>query len=575
MSDANGFPKGKLQAKEMASTSNERDENYLRHTASNDERCYVNDAFQATEETALSRLNNVIVKQNSGQASGIEKHLDDVITNNLCKDSCNFVENKKENINLAEKVEENISTGNSKQGKTKQCSTDNPGRDTDVFDTVKTDLYCENLNNGNIITVKNINLKRSLSFGDKPTKRKRKEEKSVKTLDEATYDRPLFYNETEQSSSTDSAFSGDSWRLPIDEFTSKRQGSKRKHRKVSKQMRSFYKSQDDLITQYEEIRLDLDDATENAEMERQLREKASLYAKATFAINFVLLIIKVVAVVLSGSVSLISSLVDSSVDLLSGIVIWVTARAVKKTDRYSYPQGRTKLEPVSIVILAVIMSVASLQIIKESFAKIFGLIDNSQSPPNMDWATIGIASATVVIKFILYIFCRRVKHPTVQALALDHRNDVLSNFIAIVFGYLGSREMQTQVDSPDLVYIDPIGAIIISIYIIANWVITGWDQIKLLIGHTATSAFISKITWICVDHHKKIEKVETVRAFHFGYSFLVEVDIVLPPEMTLRESHDIAEPLQQKLEKLPNVERAFVHVDYEATHDPKSEHKVV
>jgi len=52
-----------------------------------------------------------------------------------------------------------------------------------------------------------------------------------------------------------------------------------------------------------------------------------------------LLGIKVVAVVLSGSISLISSLVDSAVDLLSGAVIWVTTRAVKNTDRYVYPQG--------------------------------------------------------------------------------------------------------------------------------------------------------------------------------------------------------------------------------------------
>lgn len=101
------------------------------------------------------------------------------------------------------------------------------------------------------------------------------------------------------------------------------------------------------------------------------------------------------------------------------------------------------------------------------------------------------------------------------------------------------------------------------------------DQIKLLIGHTATAAFISKITWICVDHHKKIEKVDTVRAFHFGNNFLVEVDIVLPPEMTVKEAHDIAEPLQQKIERLANVERAFVHIDYEVTHSPKSEHKIV
>lgn len=50
---------------------------------------------------------------------------------------------------------------------------------------------------------------------------------------------------------------------------------------------------------------------------------------------------------------------------------------------------------MAIVILAVIMSVASMQIIKESFGKIIGLADGSDSPPNMEWVTLGIASATV------------------------------------------------------------------------------------------------------------------------------------------------------------------------------------
>ncbi|KAL4221373.1 hypothetical protein ACF0H5_019631 [Mactra antiquata] len=399
----------------------------------------------------------------------------------------------------------------------------------------------------------------------------------------------------DNSTSAETEFSDDAWRLSIEDFTSKRQGSKRKNRKLSKEMRSyykkqdenidvyaeirgktsFYKSQDTLIDQYEEVRMEIDDAMENAEYQKQLRKKASLYAKITFLTNLILLGIKVVAVVLSGSISLISSLVDSSVDLLSGLVIWVTSRAVKKTDRYVYPQGRTKLEPMAIVILSVIMSVASLQIIKEALTKIVGLANDTQSPPKMDWITIGISSATVIVKLVLFLLCRRIPHPTVQALAMDHRNDVLSNSVAIVFGYIGSQEMQQRVNVGGLVYLDPIGAILISIYIIGNWIITGWDQIKQLVGHTASADFISKITWICVDHHRKVEKVDTVRAFHFGMNYLVEVDIVLPPDMTLREAHDIAEPLQQKLERLPDVERAFVHVDYEFTHDPKSEHKVV
>jgi divalent metal cation (Fe/Co/Zn/Cd) transporter len=36
--------------------------------------------------------------------------------------------------------------------------------------------------------------------------------------------------------------------------------------------------------------------------------------------------------------------------------------------------------------------------------------------------------------------------------------------------------------------------------------------------------------------------------------------------MPLREAHDIGEALQEKLERLPEIERAFVHLDYEFTH---------
>jgi divalent metal cation (Fe/Co/Zn/Cd) transporter len=38
---------------------------------------------------------------------------------------------------------------------------------------------------------------------------------------------------------------------------------------------------------------------------------------------------------------------------------------------------------------------------------------------------------------------------------------------------------------------------------------------------------------------------------------------------TLRATHDVAEELQIKLESLPDVERAYVHVDYETTHKPE------
>ena len=50
---------------------------------------------------------------------------------------------------------------------------------------------------------------------------------------------------------------------------------------------------------------------------------------------------------------------------------------------------------------------------------------------------------------------------------------------------------------------------------------------------------------------------------------------MLPERMRLRECHDIGETLQLKLERLPEIERAFVHLDYETDHSPFSEHKQV
>ena len=97
----------------------------------------------------------------------------------------------------------------------------------------------------------------------------------------------------------------------------------------------------------------------------------------------------------------------------------------------------------------------------------------------------------------------------------------------------------------------------------------------MLTGHTAQPDFLKKITWIALNHHEKILLIDTVRGFHFGNGFLVEVDVVLPEDMSLRESHDIGESLQLKIERLTEVERAFVHLDYECEHHPHSEHKLL
>ena len=52
--------------------------------------------------------------------------------------------------------------------------------------------------------------------------------------------------------------------------------------------------------------------------------------------------------------------------------------------------------------------------------------------------------------------------------------------------------------------------------------------------------------------------------------YFVEVDVVMDANTPLWKAHDISQQLQDKIEVLPNVGRAFVHVDHETTHIPVS-----
>ena len=93
-------------------------------------------------------------------------------------------------------------------------------------------------------------------------------------------------------------------------------------------------------------------------------------------------------------------------------------------------------------------------------------------------------------------------------------------------------------------------------------------------GGRTSDTLITQITYMARNHHPRILFVDTVRAVHLGGDGAhVEVDIVLPRELPLSETHDIGESLQIMLERIDGVFRAFVHLDYEFEHNPVKEHR--
>lgn len=295
---------------------------------------------------------------------------------------------------------------------------------------------------------------------------------------------------------------------------------------------------------------------------RRLALSLSLYC------NVAITLAKLIAYIETQSLSVLAALLDSVLDVVSQIVLNYTEKhSSMQRSSALYPAGASRLEPIGVLTCAALMGMASFEVVKES---VFALVDPNQHAVTPHFSSVYSMGTIVVVKLGLLWLCNVgaykqqmgfSKHaafdPTLEALAQDHWNDALSNMVAAL-------ALLAAVHSPSLWYLDPVGAILISIYIIYSWYSTGVEQIEQLTGKSAPEEFIQELVQVASAFDDRIAFVDTVRAYHFGPKFLVEVEIVMDAHTLLSESHDLGMDLQYEIEGRDEVERCFVHIDYQA-----------
>ncbi|XP_030457981.1 metal tolerance protein 4-like [Syzygium oleosum] len=280
--------------------------------------------------------------------------------------------------------------------------------------------------------------------------------------------------------------------------------------------------------------------------------------------NVFLLVFKIYATVKNGSIAIAASTLDSLLDLMAGGILWFTHLSMKTINIYTYPIGKLRVQTVGIIIFSAIMATLGFQVLVQAVEQ---LIRNQPSErttsEQLVWLYTIMLTATRV-KLILWIYCRSSGNKIVRAYAKDHYFDVVTNVVGLVAAVLGDKFYW---------WIDPAGAIALAIYTISNWSGTVLENAVSLVGQSASPEALQKLTYLALRHHPQIQRVDTVRAYTFGVLYFTEVDIELPEALPLKASHAIGESLQIKIEELPEVERAFVHLDFECEHKP--EHSVL
>ncbi|EPB67056.1 cation diffusion facilitator family transporter [Ancylostoma ceylanicum] len=350
----------------------------------------------------------------------------------------------------------------------------------------------------------------------------------------------------------------------------------------------YYRELEELQEVFEEDRRLIDGEEEILEMERG---PDRILARVLLILNICLLFANLFASIVSGSLSIISTFVDSFMDITTSLILGICLWLIKNTNYFKYPRGRSRLELLGVILCSIIMGIANMFLIMQSVtailtgknadettklgdcatcadALIASHLENSQylrisscmrsMAPEVNILVLAIMLSGSSIKIILMVICYKRGTASSKVLAMDMRNDIATSLVAIVCATIGDRYWS---------YADPVGAILVCGLIATSWFHHAIQQVPILVGVRAERDQLSRILKIVIEHDDRIRQIHHIMVYHTGLQATVELHIVMDENLPLKITHDISHPLEEKLLKLDFVERAFVHCDYECDDD--------
>jgi ferrous-iron efflux pump FieF len=287
-----------------------------------------------------------------------------------------------------------------------------------------------------------------------------------------------------------------------------------------------------------------------------LEEKARLMRLATlFSMAVAILMIgaKLAAWILTGSVALLSTLVDSTLDAVASLVNFLAVRHALQPADQDHSFGHAKAEPLAGLAQSAFIAGSALFLIGESAERLF-----NPAPIKDPGFGILVMAVAVVVTLALVMFQRFVVQKTgslaVGADHLHYMGDLMMNGAVIV-----SLLLSTQLG---IALADPVFAMLIALYLIyGSWGIAKRSY-NLLMDREMPENMRSRIAEICMAT-PGIKGVHDLRTRSAGLTDFIQVHLSMDPEISLRQAHDLSDRVEMALT------REFPHADVIIHQDPE------
>ncbi len=284
----------------------------------------------------------------------------------------------------------------------------------------------------------------------------------------------------------------------------------------------------------------------------RLVKRTAIY---TVAIALVVLGIKYLAYVVTGSVALFSDALESIVNVVAGLIaLWAVTVSYKPADA-DHPFGHTKAEYFSAVVEGVLIVLAALLILREAW---FAYLE----PRGIEAPLLGIAIngvATAINAFWATSLIRKAREHRSPALDADGRH-----IMADVVTSIGVLAGLVVAQATGWLFLDPILAALVALNILRE----GWKVVAASLSGLMDQALDgpddARVREIISATGEGALEVHDVRTRIAGRAIFIEFHMVVPSKMSVGDAHVICDRIEDALQAEFLNARVLIHVEPEA-----------
>ena len=297
----------------------------------------------------------------------------------------------------------------------------------------------------------------------------------------------------------------------------------------------------------------------NSEANMDIHRRKAAVATLSVASNSLLIILKLIVGIVTGSVSVISEAIHSGVDLIAAIIALFAVRSSAKPADDRHPFGHGKFENISGAIEALLIFVAAGWIICEAIGKLI-------HPRPMEAVGWGVAVMlfssvlNIIVSQMLFRVGRESHSVALQADAWHLRTDVYTSagvMIALAIIVAGEKFFPTM----NLQWIDPVAAIIVAMLIIkAAWDLTVHSIYDLL----DVSIPLEEQKWIeelLASYKPEVHDFHKIRTRKAGHVRYIELHLIVNPDMSVKDSHLLAHQITDRIKEYFQDSQVITHVE--------------